>query len=83
MTIWIFLWENSKYHLAKILVDTMKAEKTKLVTVDGESYFGSGYQDVNLRVPAIQHAEKYLNWKPQVDLKEGVLRTVKYYLDMH
>lgn len=59
--------------LAALLVDTMKtypawtdlAEKTKLMTVDGEDYYGKGYQDMTNRVPSIRNARRFLNWEPQ------------------
>jgi nucleoside-diphosphate-sugar epimerase len=74
--------------LAEMLVRLIKnypkqadaAAKTKLVEVDSQSYYGSGYQDVMLRVPAIARAEKYLGWKPRVDLEVGLRQTLDYYL---
>jgi nucleoside-diphosphate-sugar epimerase len=74
--------------LAELLVRLIKsypeyaeaASKTKLIDVDAEQYYGSGYQDVNLRVPAIARAEKYLGWKPTVDLDSGLRKTLDFYL---
>lgn len=57
-----------------------KAAQTKLVSIDAEKYYGSGYQDVSLRVPAINRAEKHLHWKPVVDFKTGLKRTLDFYL---
>jgi nucleoside-diphosphate-sugar epimerase len=57
-----------------------KAAKTQLKVIDGESYFGAGYQDVSLRVPAIQQAEQHLGWKPRVNLKDGLDKTLAFYL---
>jgi nucleoside-diphosphate-sugar epimerase len=56
------------------------ASKTKLIDVDAGTYYGSGYQDVTLRVPAIERAEKYLGWKPSVGLEDGLRRTLDFYL---
>jgi nucleoside-diphosphate-sugar epimerase len=56
------------------------ATKTKLVNVDANTYYGSGYQDVTLRVPAIERAEKYLGWKPVVGLEDGLRKTLDFYL---
>jgi nucleoside-diphosphate-sugar epimerase len=56
------------------------AGKTKLVNVDANTYYGSGYQDVMLRVPAIERAEKYLGWKPVVGLEDGLRKTLDFYL---
>jgi nucleoside-diphosphate-sugar epimerase len=74
--------------LAQMLVDLIKtypkhsaaASKTKLIDVDAESYYGSGYQDVSLRVPAITRAEKYLGWTPKVNLQTGLKKTLDFYL---
>jgi nucleoside-diphosphate-sugar epimerase len=74
--------------LAEILVTLIKtypkykeaAEKTQLVEATAEHYYGSGYQDVTLRVPAIDRAKKYLNWEPKVELGDGLRRTLDFYL---
>ena len=74
--------------LAEMLVDLIKkypahtaaATKTQLIDVAAEKYYGSGYQDVTLRVPAIERAEKYLGWKPRVGLANGLQRTLDFYL---
>lgn len=36
-------------------------------------------QDVELRVPDIEKAKSILNYKPKVDLEEGLLRTIHWY----
>jgi len=56
------------------------AAKTKLIDVSAEKYYGKGYQDVSLRVPAIQRGEKELGWKPVVNLEEGLKKTLDFYL---
>ncbi len=74
--------------LAETLVQMIKsypkyadaAAKTKLVDVDAKTYYGSGYQDVLLRVPAIKRAEQHLGWKPVVDLETGLRQTLDFYL---
>lgn len=82
-------YEDVSIHdLATLLIQAIKkfpnyaekAGKTKLTTIDGERYFGPGYQDVSLRVPAIHQAEQSLNWKPQTDLKSGLDKTLAFYL---
>src|SRR3990167_7550847 len=56
------------------------AQKVQLVDIDAKKYYGEGYQDVELRVPAIRHASKYLDWKPQVDMQVGLRKTLDFYL---
>lgn len=57
-----------------------QAEKTRLVEVDAEQYYGSGYQDVSLRVPAIERAATHLGWSPKVSLDHGLKKTLDFYL---
>jgi nucleoside-diphosphate-sugar epimerase len=74
--------------LAETLVKLIKkypkyseaAAKAKLIDVRAENYYGPGYQDVALRVPAIKRAEKYLDWKPLINLETGLTKTLDFYL---
>ncbi len=74
--------------LAETLVELIKqypkhaaaASKTKLVKVDADKYYGAGYQDVSLRVPAIHRAAEKLGWQPKVDLMTGLRKTLDFYL---
>jgi nucleoside-diphosphate-sugar epimerase len=56
------------------------ANKTKLIDVDAEKYYGAGYQDVSLRVPSIKKAKDYLAWEPHVTLEKGLKKTLDFYL---
>lgn len=75
-------------HLAELLVQMIKqypqyaeaANKTRLVDVTADQYYGSGYQDVTLRVPSIERARKQLNWEPVFGLKAGLEKTLDFYL---
>lgn len=74
--------------LAEMLIEFIKvfpeyhaaASKTKLIDVTAEKYYGSGYQDVLLRIPSIERAREYLGWKPEVNLVTGLQKTLNYYL---
>ena len=74
--------------LATLLIDLIKsypqyaaaASKTKLIDVDAEQYYGSGYQDVTLRVPGIERAKEFLGWAPKVNLEAGLRQTLDFYL---
>ena len=57
-----------------------KAKAVKLVDVDSKTYYGDGYQDVSLRVPAIRHAREYLGWEPKVNMDVGLRKTLDFYL---
>ncbi len=74
--------------LAEMLIANIKqypkyaevAGKTQLVDVSAEKYYGKGYQDVSLRVPAIDRAAQQLGWQPQVDFATGLKKTLDFYL---
>ena len=57
-----------------------KAQSVQLVDVDAKTYFGEGYQDVSLRVPAIARAKKQLGWQPKVNMNSGLRKTLDFYL---
>ncbi|MFN3234883.1 MAG: bifunctional UDP-4-keto-pentose/UDP-xylose synthase [Gammaproteobacteria bacterium] len=56
------------------------ADNAKLVNVSSAEQYGKGYQDMAVRKPSIEKAHQLLGWKPVVPLKEGVKKTVMYYL---
>jgi nucleoside-diphosphate-sugar epimerase len=56
------------------------AREAKVVKVSSGKYFGRYYQDIQKRVPSIANARKYLGWKPKVDLKTAIKRTLDYHL---
>lgn len=56
-----------------------RAARIRCVTVNAENYYGPGYQDLMMRVPAIKQARHYLQWQPEISLDEGLRRTIAYY----
>ena len=56
------------------------ASKVSLINRDAKSYYGEGYQDVSLRVPAIKHAQEFLAWEPQTGIEAGLKQTLDFYL---
>jgi nucleoside-diphosphate-sugar epimerase len=56
------------------------AREAKVVVVSSGKYFGKYYQDIQKRVPSIENARKQLGWKPKVDLKTAIKRTLDYHL---
>jgi len=75
--------------LAELLVDLLgefpgwEQLRTTAVLekVSSHEYYGSGYQDIQSRVPDITRAREVLGWEPQVDLREALRRTVAYYVE--
>jgi UDP-glucose 4-epimerase len=52
----------------------------RLMEADSEIIFRPlHYTDVEMRIPNIEKARKVLGWEPQVDLDDGLLRTIAWY----
>ncbi len=59
------------------------AEKVKAITQSQSEivYVEKDYVDVELRIPSIDKAQTILDFRPQVDLTEGLRRTAAWYRD--
>lgn len=55
--------------------------RVSLVLEDESTYYGTGYQDVNRRVPCIQKARDILGWHPTTPIADAVQDTVQFYLE--
>ncbi len=51
--------------------------------VEGVSYYGKGYQDVQSRKPSIAKAGRLLGWKPEIDPRRAVEETLDFFLRDH
>ena len=58
-----------------------QANKIKIVNTSAIQYYGSGYQDMRVRVPDISNAIHHLSWQPTTKLDEAIKLTVEYYLN--
>ncbi|MEO6992543.1 MAG: bifunctional UDP-4-keto-pentose/UDP-xylose synthase [Lacunisphaera sp.] len=56
------------------------AEQTKIISVPAQEYFGTGYQDIQTRVPSIEAVRRDLGWSPVHDLKSAIRLTLDYHL---
>lgn len=56
------------------------AEKTKIMPVHSDAYYGLGYQDIMTRKPSIRLAKQRLGWQPRVSMDEAITRTLDFYL---
>jgi nucleoside-diphosphate-sugar epimerase len=54
--------------------------RVKLIDVDPGAYYGKGYEDIQVRVPSVEAAKKYLGWAPSTDLRTALRKTLDYYL---
>jgi nucleoside-diphosphate-sugar epimerase len=57
------------------------AKSTQIVDVTAGEYYGKYYQDIQVRVPAIEAAKRDLGWKPTTDLDTAIRRTIEYYVN--
>jgi nucleoside-diphosphate-sugar epimerase len=57
------------------------AKATEIVGVSAGEYYGKYYQDIPVRVPAIQAAKRDLGWAPTTDLDQAIRKTIEYYVN--
>lgn len=55
------------------------AQKVTLKTVSAEEFYGTGYQDIEHRVPDVSYTERELDWKPVVGMEEALRRIFEAY----
>ncbi|MDE2234510.1 MAG: bifunctional UDP-4-keto-pentose/UDP-xylose synthase [Gammaproteobacteria bacterium] len=55
------------------------AKQVKLVEVRADDYYGKGYQDVENRLPNVDHTRKELGWEPKVDMKSALRKLFEFY----
>jgi len=60
-----------------------RADRTQICRIAAAEYYGKYYQDIQVRVPAIETARQHLGWTPTTDLPTAIRRTVAYYVDGH
>lgn len=51
--------------------------------VDGETFYGKGYEDCDRRMPMLNRARTLLGWTPRIPLRELLLETMAYYHDQY
>jgi nucleoside-diphosphate-sugar epimerase len=59
-----------------------RAQTARIENVTSADYYGKYYQDIQLRVPAIEAAREALGWTPSTDLREAVRQTIAYYVKL-
>jgi nucleoside-diphosphate-sugar epimerase len=57
-----------------------RARATQIMGVSAQEYYGTGYQDIQMRVPAIASAREHLGWSPTTDLDSAIRKTIAYYV---
>jgi len=54
--------------------------RSRIVSVDADTYYGEGYQDLSARKPNIDRARTLLGWEPRVNLEEAFWKTLDAFL---
>jgi nucleoside-diphosphate-sugar epimerase len=57
------------------------AKLVKLVETSSGAYYGTGYQDVQNRVPKIENTQTELGWKPEVSMRDALAKIFDSYKD--
>ncbi len=57
------------------------ARKVELVAISSGAYYGTGYQDVQNRVPMIENTMADLDWAPTVSMADALRHIFDAYLD--
>ncbi len=58
------------------------AKGTEIIEVSAGDYYGKYYQDIQVRVPAIEAARRELGWSPTTNLDTAIRRTIDYYVKL-
>ena len=74
--------------LAEILVEKFEQHPLRghfppfagVRVVESGTYYGRGYQDVQVRRPNIRNAKRYLGWEPSIGLETSVEETLDFFL---
>jgi len=53
----------------------------KLISENEEKFYGSGYEDIPVRVPDIEESKRLLDWKPVVGIDDAVRKTLLSFID--
>lgn len=64
--------------LAK-LIKKLANSKSKIVHIEPRSIYGSGYEDIQRRLPDIAKARKILGYQPTIEIEEGVQKTINWF----
>jgi nucleoside-diphosphate-sugar epimerase len=55
------------------------AATVELVDTPADDYYGKGYQDVENRVPSVEHTRRELDWAPKIDMRGALERIFEAY----
>ena len=55
----------------------------EIISVSAEEFYGKGYEDCDRRIADISKAQSLLGWEPQYDTREGIRKTMEYFVEKH
>lgn len=64
-------------------IQTVLGTSSKIEHVDYELYYGKGFEDTRRRVPDVTRAREVLGWTPEVNLEEGLQKTLEWWKQRH
>lgn len=50
--------------------------------ISAGEYYGKYYQDIQVRVPAIEAVKRDLGWRPRTDLDTAIRSTIDFYVKL-
>jgi UDP-glucose 4-epimerase len=60
------------------MIIDITGSKSEVVNVPYEQAFGPGFEDTTRRLPDMARAREFLEWEPQVKLRDGLPRTLAW-----
>ncbi len=70
-------WETSILELAET-IRLLARSKSRIEFVPYEAYYGTGFEDMRRRVPAVNKAARLLGYTPKVRLEDGLRKTLSW-----
>ncbi len=70
--------ETTILELAEKIRDAV-GSSSGIQTTAYEDYYGAGFEDTRRRVPDITRAGEILDWRPEIQLDEGLGRTIEWW----
>ncbi len=70
--------ETSVLELAKMMIK-LYGKDGEIQFIEHEGKYGTGYQDIQRRVPDTSKAKRLLGWEAQIPLEEGLQKTIDWF----
>lgn len=70
--------EETKIKDLAQIIKELTNSSSPIVFIPYEDYYGAKHEDVHKRIPNINKARRILGWEPQVNLREGLRRTIEW-----